>query len=269
MLQSVSNYWTSSTYPPRVFKRHSMFTHSVNFEHEDTLLTFHDHSRIPSPMSILLTLEEGQLESYFEGVDEIVLTPSGITFSNISFPFCLSKLTHHYLGIKTPLARPHLDALQATLKSVLALNPPSTTLEARWFDQRLQHLQTSVLEEASPKEALQSLLGFGSGLTPSGDDAIVGFLAGLHYTQQVSILKSVQPHLSILLKDDNATVWLSKHFLHSALEGWFIEPILTLYEHLISEKEIQSIVHQIHSLGHTSGADLLRGLALAISTGGN
>lgn len=268
MLQSVSKYWTSSTHPPRVFKRQSMFAHSVNFEHHDSLLTFHDHTRIPSPMSILLTLEEGQLETYFKDVNEVILTSSGIAFSNVCFPFSLTEHTHHHLDIKTPLSAHHLDALQATLQSVLALKPPSTTLEARWFDQRLLHLQASVLEEASLKEALQHLLGFGSGLTPSGDDAIVGFLAGLHYIQQQSTLKIVKQHLSVLLEDKNATVWLSQHFLHMALEGWFIEPILTLYEKLLGENDIETIIHQILSLGHTSGADLLRGLALAISTGG-
>ncbi len=269
MLQSVSAYWTQHHQAPRRFKRQSVYAHSVNFEHQGTLLTFHDRSRVPSPMSILLNLSETELAPFFHDIETLVMTSRGIVLQDVCYPFDLTEQTSHQLHVHSPLSSSSLKCLQTQLDTVFASNPPSNTLEAQWFEQRLNHLQHHASEAASLRDALSSLMGFGSGLTPAGDDALVGFLAGLYYTQQDELLTDVKHHLTELLAQPNVTVWLSQHFLHMALDGWFIEPILTLYDHLMKDQSIEAIIHQIHSLGHTSGTDLLRGLALAISTGGN
>ncbi|MGX7148117.1 DUF2877 domain-containing protein [Enterococcus ureasiticus] len=123
-------------------------------------------------------------------------------------------------------------------------------------------------DQSQQKSGLNFLLGRGMGLTPSGDDMIVGHLAARFLLdKESSILTNLL--LTELLAERSVTTDISKHYLLCALSGRFSEPVLKLIEALTtnsSEEKIKKIVNGVISVGHTSGVDLLAGLLTTIKS---
>lgn len=120
--------------------------------------------------------------------------------------------------------------------------------------------------QSQQKSGLDFLLGRGMGLTPSGDDMIVGHLAARSLLdEKKSILNNLL--LTELLSKQSVTTEISKHYLLCAISERFSEPVLKLIEALTlnnSEEQIEKIVKTVISVGHTSGVDLLAGFLTTI-----
>ncbi|WP_254907531.1 DUF2877 domain-containing protein [Candidatus Enterococcus lemimoniae] len=131
------------------------------------------------------------------------------------------------------------------------------------FSEAIQYL---CLEEQSQQESgLDFLIGRGPGLTPSGDDMVVGHLAArILLKEENSTLINL---LTELLTEQFLTTDISKHYLLCALSGRFSEPVRNLVTALTTnsnEEEIAHAAEAIMSVGHTSGVDLLAGLITTI-----
>lgn len=127
-------------------------------------------------------------------------------------------------------------------------------------------------------ERVGALVGAGAGLTPSGDDVLCGVLLGLRLHQRGStdlvadLWGAVRPRLA-------ATTSLSAALLREAADGYAVEPVARLLAHLAApgssagrasgssagrasgEAPLAEAVRRVLAIGHTSGADLLGGLA--------
>ena len=268
MILSVSSYWPLSSTHPRVFKRLNSYAHSINFDHEGTLLTFHDHSRIASPMSIRLTLNETDLQQIFSTIHEVTLRAQGLCLDTVCYPWSLCPTTMHQLPLTSALTPSQQHTLQARVAQALHAYPPQE-IEASSLHSRIEQLHHALLGEGSLERAVEALIGAGPGLTPTGDDVLLGVLVGLNYQQNERLLDHYKRILKPRVLKPNATVWLSQQFLAFALEGWVIEPLVTLIDSLQLDQDIDSIIDTLRTLGHSSGQDVLQGLWLAISTGGN
>jgi hypothetical protein len=112
-----------------------------------------------------------------------------------------------------------------------------------------------------------TLIGAGPGLTPSGDDVLCGVLLGLHLHphgsagQVADLWQAVRPRLA-------TTTSLSAALLREAVEGYAVEPVTRLLECLAAPAApprdpgaVREAVGEVLAIGHTSGADLLGGLA--------
>ena len=112
-----------------------------------------------------------------------------------------------------------------------------------------------------------ALVGAGPGLTPSGDDVLCGVLLGLRLHPRGSaalaaeLWRAVQPRLT-------ATTSLSAALLREAADGYAVEPVVRLLERLAvvgtpnpPARSVAEAVGDVLAIGHTSGADLLGGLA--------
>ncbi|SDP32069.1 Protein of unknown function [Pedococcus dokdonensis] len=108
------------------------------------------------------------------------------------------------------------------------------------------------------------LVGAGPGLTPSGDDVLCGVLLGLRLhgaTDLVDVLwRAVRPRLG-------ATTSLSAALLREAADGYAVQPLEQLLAALArgrageDDRATSEAVQAVLAIGHTSGADLLGGLA--------
>lgn len=125
-------------------------------------------------------------------------------------------------------------------------------------------------EAGHEPHALLGLLGLGSGATPSGDDILVGFIAGLSVFEGVDSRSS--SYLDMLRADirnraASRTALLSAQMLFAACDRAFAEPILELLSGLtdetIEEEETRDRIARVARLGHRSGTDFLRGLETA------
>jgi hypothetical protein len=125
-------------------------------------------------------------------------------------------------------------------------------------------------------QALHQLVGFGPGLTPSGDDALAGFLAALQaigntWARARATVIGTRV-LSLLSTSPNATTFVSAQMLRATIAGHISQPFIQLLEAVTETmiKSTQSKTEPIHaavevllSHGATSGADTLVGILAA------
>lgn len=106
------------------------------------------------------------------------------------------------------------------------------------------------------------VIGLGEGLTPSGDDLLVGFWAVLHHTGYAPTLLPTHAQLAPLMAH---TTDLSAAFLRSALDGHFSEPMVRLMQGLysVAASDWQARAADLARVGHSSGVGAMVGMVLA------
>ena len=145
------------------------------------------------------------------------------------------------------------------------------TRPARVALRRLVHaVQRS--DRAGAVGAGLSLLGLGPGLTPSGDDALVGFLGAWRWLSPRPLDGDAPPTLdddirravlgAIVERAPSATTPISAEFLHHRCADRVSEPLLHLFAALASgsRHEILDSAERIAAWGATSGVDTLAGV---------
>lgn len=126
---------------------------------------------------------------------------------------------------------------------------------------------TSNVELQDAVIAIRLLIGLGPGLTPSGDDFLVGYLAGLWCTvrNNPSRLRFLTAFGSELSEAARHTNEVSGAYLRSAAKGHISESIATLAQQLKQMNDLSSIraaTQAALQVGHTSGSDGVLGLLL-------
>jgi hypothetical protein len=142
------------------------------------------------------------------------------------------------LGNPWPEATDLLDALVAALLTAGAGSRPAAT-------------------------ALLRLVGAGPGLTPSGDDALLGLVTGLSGVGSPLAAATLS-----WLRDQPRSTWdrtttVSALMMREALDGELSEPLLSLVAALRSGRDPAPHLAAVVATGATSGADTCQGLAAA------
>jgi len=127
----------------------------------------------------------------------------------------------------------------------------------------LEATETLQVEEACA--AIGPLIGLGPGLTPSGDDFLVGYLAGLWSTAsfdtaRLRFLASVGVWLSEAASQTNV---ISQSAIRSTVRGNASEPLARLAQQLDRADTIDGIRAETQAalrVGHSSGTDGVAGL---------
>lgn len=119
----------------------------------------------------------------------------------------------------------------------------------------------SLANDLSLRELLSWLIGRGSGLTPAGDDFIVGLMAALPH--RADLYAQVAELLS---RDPGLTGLVSRAYYQAALAGRFDHHLNRLAEAEAKRDKamFQMYLEKIQNHGHSSGTDLLCGLRLAL-----
>jgi len=116
-------------------------------------------------------------------------------------------------------------------------------------------------------QALAPLVGLGPGLTPSGDDFIIGYLAALwcqagRDAQLGSLLHALASPLHRLATHTNA---ISRQFIVNAVMGQFSERLVGVVRALAQpDLDIRARTAEALRTGHSSGADSLVGLLFGL-----
>ncbi|MBX3087800.1 MAG: DUF2877 domain-containing protein [Cryobacterium sp.] len=123
-------------------------------------------------------------------------------------------------------------------------------------------LAASAIREDASVGLLSRMIGAGPGTTPSGDDVIVGVLAGLHsgglFEAAARLGDRVLPLLS-------GTTRAGAHYLRSAVDGRFGEHVHQVLRSLELDSDPRLTIAIASEWGSTSGVDLLHGLVAALS----
>lgn len=129
---------------------------------------------------------------------------------------------------------------------------------------QVAEIEPSVLDilRTTPVDALPSLLGLGSGLTPFGDDVVCGMLAALLASEDSCALDVRD---AVLRLAPHRTTALSATLLRRASKGDVLPAFADLVRALQDDPDhISTSIAQLLSIGHTSGAGMLLGLRIAL-----
>lgn len=123
---------------------------------------------------------------------------------------------------------------------------------------RLTKATRAVLGTA-PAAELGWLVGRGPGLTPSGDDVVVGLVAAA--TARGMLDPAAREWLSLTYADRRITTDVAREYVRCALEGTFARSVVAVLAALgRSDAALTAATSELLAHGHTSGADLLMGL---------
>ncbi len=104
---------------------------------------------------------------------------------------------------------------------------------------------------------LSRYIGLGAGLTPSFDDACVGYMG---------ICRAFGVKIMPIKFEDTDTTDISLRYLKLAQQGYFGEPICNIISSFTGEGDLRSSIEALMAVGATSGCDMLYGMKLAIKT---
>jgi hypothetical protein len=106
-----------------------------------------------------------------------------------------------------------------------------------------------------------ALLGRGPGLTPSGDDALAGALLVSH------ALAAAAPLAGAVRARLGATTAVSAALLDAAADGFAARDVVTLVDAALAGDDVgvEAALPAVLALGHTSGRDVVTGIAAALT----
>lgn len=118
---------------------------------------------------------------------------------------------------------------------------------------------------AGAREVARRLVGLGAGLTPSGDDYLVGTLAALHHLPAAPFA-TLSRAVGVAVRSAAArTTDVSAHFLAAAASGLFHVDLRAAATAALTGADMEDAFARVHQIGATSGYDALVGLTDTLS----
>ncbi|ASR48835.1 hypothetical protein B4V02_20105 [Paenibacillus kribbensis] len=266
---------------------HSIFENGINLAMEDELIFVGTTKNGRVPFGIHMGQESvRRLRFYVRCNDEVVArTPDMLQFCHPQYPVTLdlSRATSFHYEIRAYhyssfLDLFHVDTLMATC---LTWGVP-TGLDVEWNrflanDYRPDDRQYATIQHAEQlldallsgevraiAAPLRYFLGRGPGLTPSGDDFLIGLLAvhrltGAFHPAFLTILRHI-------LETEAITTDVSKAYLLHALDGRFSDKVTRVLNAMVMRNVsyFQTRLLLLLQTGHSSGIDTVFGIANAI-----
>jgi Protein of unknown function (DUF2877) len=132
------------------------------------------------------------------------------------------------------------------------------------------HDACRALDQVQAERHAARLVGWGEGLTPAGDDFLVGLLAGLDaMVQHDPARRRLQRAVAARIAASVArTTPIAAHFLRLAAAGHFAETLCTARDALLGEMRREPVgvaLDAALSIGATSGADTVSGLLAGLA----
>ncbi|UCE31887.1 MAG: DUF2877 domain-containing protein [Burkholderiales bacterium] len=170
------------------------------------------------------------------------------------------------LRANLPLARAHLELHGSGLGIGGAARQPASGLEATMaasFRVRVEALLRAIARNDEPGALAQvdRLLGLGTGLTPSGDDVLIGLLAALHTTGDARDgWRALGEHVT--RRAGEATHLISAAALRHAASGRVRASIADLCRALVYETPGSAVqaLEQVMRIGSGSGTEIAFGV---------
>jgi len=245
--------------PTEAGQVHSVFDRAMNVSwHDGRLLTVHGPGRLLAPFAVAL--------AHF---------PTGAARPGLRVRRCDDTITlggialewAHATTVETAMPEPIGDCGSATalLAGLPAARPSSgltSTAGARATGRLAEGAHNR--DAGAFLEGALDLLGLGEGLTPSGDDCLVGTLAVIHRFARPWL--SAQPEIASRIADAaaTATTAIARDFVAHALAGHFAESLIDLMTAARAEQAHRAAAELLQT-GATSGADTLYGIRLALA----
>jgi len=208
-------------------------------------------------------------------IDLRVAPPWHIDLSSLCLDLRTYDRLHAWTTAWSALKRRHQDLeLFPTMETCPAgLEDTSSSMTASLLGHQGDRAASALVDATSSfslddaVRPMRRLIGLGVGLTPSGDDFLVGYFAGLWSTasgepSRLTFLRSIGARMCEDARNTNA---ISRVHLLAASKGHVSEPLAVLAQHLatsVNQASVLAATKAALSIGHTSGAEGVLGLLL-------
>lgn len=235
---------------------HSHFSQAINFvTASGSLFTFHRYGKGCSPAGWLFRRDE------FDEISDCVTASDAITTreNRLTFPkfHVQSRRILNFTAPQGDLALPDLSTCTQLTGLLGPLNQAINALHHPVIE-RLTHGLDIWYAGGIPDWS--ELIGLGPGLTPSGDDMLIGAMAALHTHPSMRRINRYHLFLPALHSVALMTTTISCCYLENAAQGYFPTPLLRLLRRLNQAGDTRQAIQALLLHGHTSGADTLIGL---------
>lgn len=168
------------------------------------------------------------------------------------------------LGVRPALfSRETALAYDDALKGLRAADATRSVMSPEEMRRGAPGLARQAVDGRVRAQTLRTMVGAGPGTTPSGDDVIVGVLAGLRALGLDRQAAALALQLGPLIGN---TTLASRHYLSAAIEGRFGEHVHRLVAALAHGEPTERTLENAALWGATSGTDLLFGLVATLVT---
>ena len=245
--------------PPEAGRIHSIFERALNILwHDGGLVALHDPGPLAAPFAASVTrLPEGG--SLTPGA-EVVRHDSRILLGTFVLGSEGSRLVDTTIHSTTERPDRLTSLLASTAIPVVAPGlcaPGGRSAQRRLADAIVQRDPRTLVEGA------RALIGLGEGLTPAGDDCLVGALAILHRFTRGWLDEHPEIRFPIAAAARAGTTVVGRDFILHALDGVFSEVVLRVVT-APSDHEVRRAAAALSEMGSTSGADTMRGMRIAL-----
>jgi len=221
---------------------HSVFERAINVLWSDgCLLTLQGPGLLVAPFAVALSR-----------LPERGTVAPGMAVRGTAFDWTAAQCVDLHMPLG-PLDFP-LDALGEAARAA----SPSISPAARALERGLASLDGGAVTAAA-----RALIGLGEGLTPAGDDCVVGALAVLHRLRPDWLAANARVTGALAAAARTRTTDIARDFVLEALAGRFAEPVLAVVT-AESVAVARRAADRLARLGATSGADTLHGILLAV-----
>ena len=119
------------------------------------------------------------------------------------------------------------------------------------------------------EDAVGALIGLGTGLTPSGDDLLTGYMAGVCCAARgkAERLEYLSAFTNVVMRHARGTNDISRTYLHHAARGRVSSRLFHLASAICGGAELQHVracVESAMQVGHTSGMETVTGLLFGL-----
>lgn len=234
------------------FTVHSIFEKGCNIvDCNDQLIFLGTDENGTFPFGILLDLQTKQaVKAGIKIGDTFIVHHKQLSHNRFDIKFDHTKI----LPLNIDFEQANIDNLKENMKQISFKSYASTDFELTNISEFIHKLQDS---SQKLEDDFRYFIGRGQGLTPTGDDILVGILYGhfIHPFIAPNHLKTIGK----LIKEPLTTI-VSQRFLTCAVEGLFSSKITNL-QYDSSLESLKSLMQ----VGSSSGKDTLYGIFMALN----
>lgn len=169
---------------------------------------------------------------------------------------------------RDPMSRPvgHLIGQLARVRALTGFGDQWPSLTADPHLTAAVDALTDGVDDGDVDDAVRHLLGRGPGLTPSGDDVLVGMIAALWFVGEVDSSRLAPLRHLLGGAGRRLTTDISLEYLHHACRGMVVGALRDLLVALArsDSSTTADAVSRLRRYGHTSGMDCLLGVVTGL-----
>ncbi|RPJ26330.1 MAG: DUF2877 domain-containing protein [Chloroflexi bacterium] len=167
--------------------------------------------------------------------------------------------------------RQRLSEAEIIVEELLRSNESARAGVPRKAGEAMRDLISAARRYDLDTSAVSALIGLGSGLTPSGDDLLVGYLAGRWCTVQGASERAqfIASLGETIIQLSSQTNDISRTYLYHAVQAQVSSRLANLAETICrgeNPEPLSEIAEAAMRVGHTSGMDAVTGLLIGLVT---